>query len=473
MAIEYRLSHTAAEIDEKLIAIDEVKTALENDYYASADIDIKVEKINASLESKADLVEGKILASQIPDNILKEIPETLPNPQKLIFTGAASGEYDGSTEITIDIPTGESETKTVLSDNLFDKSTAIKGKVFYYGSTISLLDDQKSYYQYVPLRGAGTYRTKWNFGQHYNNRVGIVDANDNWCLNVEGISSTGEPNYSRDMEFVITQDMINSGAAKIAFDCHINMLDTVMIVKDREYPTGYIPYGYIEVATESGKKVTNILNEKVAVFLGDSICAGTTVEGEYYNYGWAGLIGEPNRMFWKNYGRNGAVITPIDGQTRIVTDQIDTALATFSSADYVIFEGGTNDADLLKSDTTKLGTIDYSKFSDFDTSTFTGAFEALILKIMTSYPSAKIGYIVAQKMGNPPYDSAKSARRQYFERAIEICEKWGIPYIDLWKSNPLNPKLDTTNRFYTDGQHLTLEGYNRIVPQIEAWMRTL
>lgn len=36
----------------------------------------------------------------------EDIPEKLPNPQKIIFTGAVSAEYDGSSEQTINIPTG-------------------------------------------------------------------------------------------------------------------------------------------------------------------------------------------------------------------------------------------------------------------------------------------------------------------------------------------------------------------------------
>lgn len=36
----------------------------------------------------------------------EDIPEKLPNPQKIIFTGAVSAEYDGSSQQTINIPTG-------------------------------------------------------------------------------------------------------------------------------------------------------------------------------------------------------------------------------------------------------------------------------------------------------------------------------------------------------------------------------
>lgn len=38
-----------------------------------------------------------------------DIPEKLPNPQKIIFTGAVSAEYDGSSQQTINIPTGGGE----------------------------------------------------------------------------------------------------------------------------------------------------------------------------------------------------------------------------------------------------------------------------------------------------------------------------------------------------------------------------
>ena len=84
------------------------------------------------------------------------------------------------------------------------------------------------------------------------------------------------------------------------------------------------------------------------------------------------------------------------------------------------------------------------------------------------------------------YSSANNLYRKFYDRAIEVCEKWGIPHIDLWKCSPLNPKLsvcydsaltaDEANengKCYTDGQHLTLTGYQRIYQKIEAFMRTL
>ncbi len=231
----------------------------------------------------------------------------------------------------------------------------------------------------------------------------------------------------------------------------------------------------------------NKLTGKIGVFLGDSICAGSTVGEDLpeYRYGWAGLIGVANDMAWKNYGRNGAVITDIPDRDRILHQQVDAVIADFEYVDYFIFQGGSNDADLLRKDPTNLGMIS-DDHKTFDTQTFTGAFDALLLKIKTAYPNAKIAYIVSPKMGRGPYDSESNYRRQYFDRAVEICKKWKIAYLDLWNLCDMNPE-DTlyyawdcqsdeaieAGMYYTDGQHLTLKGYLEIAPLIEAFMKDL
>lgn len=348
------------------------------------------------------------------------------------------------------------------------------------------------YYAYVPLRGAGTYRTIVNVTHHsesYAKRVPICQADNTFIQNLTATFIDSSNAYATIIEFTVPESLVTSyGDLIYPFDVHKNYLDTAMIVKDRDYPTEYIPYGYIEVTTEVSEPV-NVLSGKNAVFLGDSICAGTTTlaDATEYGYGWAGLIGEANSMKWGNYGRNGGTVTPVDSvdEARWLPTQVDTALAAYATADYVIFEGGCNDADTLG--TSGLGTLSTSGYAPSDDSDFTSAFETLVLKILNSYPNAKIGYIVAQKMGTSgDYSSENNRYRQFFDRAIEICEKWGIPYLDLWKCNPLNPMLsihydssltaDEANeqgKCYTDGQHLTLTGYNKIAPQIEAFMRSL
>lgn len=58
-----------------------------------------------------------------------DIPEKLPNPQKIIFTGAVSAEYDGSSQQTINIPTdggSDSYTLPIMSDTQLGGGKAVE-----------------------------------------------------------------------------------------------------------------------------------------------------------------------------------------------------------------------------------------------------------------------------------------------------------------------------------------------------------
>lgn len=147
------------------------------------------------------------------------------------------------------------EKETVLSDNLFDKSTATYGKYWHYSSTgPQHLDSADNYTGYVELRGAGTYRTKVNeaiMGSDYAKRVPLLDKNKTWIKNITGTVTATDDRYAYDLEFVVSQSDISEGAAYYPITVYKPYIDTVMAVKDREYPSEYIPYGYIEVETES------------------------------------------------------------------------------------------------------------------------------------------------------------------------------------------------------------------------------
>ena len=58
-----------------------------------------LEQWKNEITMKIDDIDSKIENIKIP-----EIPTTLPNPQSLTFTGAAEGTYDGSSALTVDIP---------------------------------------------------------------------------------------------------------------------------------------------------------------------------------------------------------------------------------------------------------------------------------------------------------------------------------------------------------------------------------
>ena len=236
------------------------------------------------------------------------------------------------------------------------------------------------------------------------------------------------------------------------------------------------------------------LRGKRIIFDGDSICHATSESNDDPNRGWAYRVGNAFGMEWYNVGISGGTVTAemyssVTGNPRHwVSRNIDRIHEQFAEVDYLIFEGGTNDADLLGIGSEKFGVLDPGDFSgNYDDSTFTGACESLFFKALSYYPKAKLGFIIAPKMGRPKggYGSDYK-RRHYFERVIEVCKKWGVPYIDLWESCPLNPSLKChydpdlngaqnrdTGRMYCDGQHLTKHGYDAVSPAIAAFVASL
>ncbi len=231
-------------------------------------------------------------------------------------------------------------------------------------------------------------------------------------------------------------------------------------------------------------KQLNPLFGKVAVFDGDSICYGSTGNKADSTYGWgyAKRIGMKNHMRVFNEGIGGGTITVDlffdDGRPRHwISSNIESIRAKYARIDYLILEGGTNDADLLGKAgvAERFGEItDKTDFSGkYDDTTFCGAVETLFYKAVRYYPTAKIGFIIAQNMDN------NANREAYFNVIAKICEKWGIPYLDLWHTCHLNPAIPehytagNSHNLYQDGQHLTAKGYDVIADIIDHWMKTL
>lgn len=61
-----------------------------------------IANVNGSVKNN-NIADGAVTADKMAAGV---IPTKLPNPQKLTFTGAVTGEYDGSQAVSIDIPAG-------------------------------------------------------------------------------------------------------------------------------------------------------------------------------------------------------------------------------------------------------------------------------------------------------------------------------------------------------------------------------
>ena len=242
----------------------------------------------------------------------------------------------------------------------------------------------------------------------------------------------------------------------------------------------------------------NQLDNKIIIWNGDSICAGKGFDDTKELDAWAGRIAAMHSgVTYKNYAVGGGTVAEnspafASGKRRhSVSETLAQMHEEFPNADYILFEGGTNDADLFTENEMpeRLGSMDITDFSgNYDRDTFCGALESIFYRATSYWKGKKIAYIVAHKMGCDAagYTAELSHRRAYFEAAIGICRKWGIPYLDLWDVCYLNPKLPwmydrskngmenaTAGSLYADGQHLTAAGYDLTAGIIHSWLLTL
>ena len=370
------------------------------------------------------------------------------------------------------------------SANIYNYKDMVDGGYINY-QTGNIEANTGMCYTYVPVTSGEYVATvSQNYFGSTASRIPYFDENKNYIAYIQGTF------VSQDVSnLAIVSFTVPNNAAFIGISLRTSYSWRGMVVKNTEMPSDFIPFFVGYKALDNGIKVNsnnyigankNPLYCKTVAFDGDSICHGISAADN--KSGWAGRIGDGNGMNWRNYGISGGTIT--NNHSHCILNTLENIHTYMPTLDYYIFEGGTNDADVLG--LAGLGTFSEDDYNGvYNTDTFSGAFEQLIYNVLTYYPHTKIGYIVAQKMGKTN-NANYPIRHAFFERAVEICKKWGIPYIDLWDGSHLNPNLlsmydssldEQGNRdagkLYIDGQHLTSEGYEYITPIIETWMKTM
>ena len=281
-------------------------------------------------------------------------------------------------------------------------------------------------------------------------------------------------------------------------------IETYELVADR---TGYIVLSYYTDSPHSLQiiRYDSKINElkagsvsqyysKMTVWCGDSIMLGATFNDT--KKGWYGRISEACGAYFQKYAEGGACITRgVNPNKTAVVDQIEQAFLDHPDAELIVFDGGCNDADLIGSATGDVKPAAYGEFTEndfsgnYDPTTFCGAMETICMKLSQHWLGKHVGYIVPQKMGvSNNYHAGVNNYRTYYETAIQICAKWGIPVLNLWDGCYMNPKhhwmCDTDNTMtneeiyaagflYADRQHLTQAGYDYQAPIVNAWVHTL
>lgn len=195
--------------------------------------------------------------------------------------------------------------------------------------------------------------------------------------------------------------------------------------------------------------------DKTIVAFGDSIIAG---------WGWkegTGIIQPLKEKYtdavWINKAESGAnmAVTSNPSHTPIVT-QIKNYTG---AADAIIFDGGVNDIN----SSIPVGSIESGYDASYNTRTFCGALESALQHIMDRYPLAVKLYII-------PHSFAKdnSYVDSIYSKAIEICDKWNMPYLDMRKCSQIAMTSKNKSKYTRNANSGVGDG----VHPVESWYRT-
>jgi hypothetical protein len=174
---------------------------------------------------------------------------------------------------------------------------------------------------------------------------------------------------------------------------------------------------------------------------GDSI-----VYGHQYSRSFLNFVAEREGMTLTKYARNGATVGPAPTASggQIIT-QVRSASST--APDFVVFDGGTNDAiEVHDNQTYAIGTISGSQDpSTFNTSTYAGALENTIYTMRQKWPAAQLVYVAAHKMGSRDWDTQLALRQINLQAAL----KWGVAVADVFANTTLDTRVDAQRVAYT------------------------
>lgn len=177
------------------------------------------------------------------------------------------------------------------------------------------------------------------------------------------------------------------------------------------------------------------MSKKVIIF-GDSIMFGSG----NYGVGVGEFLQKKFGFGLKKYCIGGARVGYVWGKSWVV-EQAREIIKAENGADYIIFDGFTNDCckngegrcdvplgDYDPSRAAK-NIVDITKTDDFST-----CFQSVVAAMKEKFPSAEILFVRPHKMGRR--DAV--AQKEYGERAVQICKRYGVKVADMYEETNLD-----------------------------------
>ena len=234
------------------------------------------------------------------------------------------------------------------------------------------------------------------------------------------------------------------------------------------HANGYVKKYYLNTRDKSP------LNGLRVCFVGDSLTDSRTLNGgkNYVDY-----IAENTGLIAINKGIGGTGYMNTNSGANTTFYQRRTDLPT--DADMYIYFGSFNDMNQFTDDT--IGTL-----SDWTETTLIGSMILALTSMTYINPRAIIGVMLPTPWGtyNNTTEEKRTKANKYINALIQVCNKYSIPYLDLYNQSGLRPWDNEFNKLYylddngdgkyTEGVHPNAEGHRKfIAPKVKAFLEKL
>ena len=311
----------------------------------------------------------------------------------------------------------------------------------------SLSTQSNSYYEYAAI--------PCNAGDKLHIKVATGLQAPAYIIAVNGVVEEYDP-YTGDVKYF---DFYK----ELDVDCTVYVnseMSANPVIKKR---TGYEP-------ADTGIS-TSCLYRKTLFVSGDSIAQGAGSGG----IGFGDLLATKYSMTKTKNSVSGATISENNGQdTRASICTLITS-GVLMNYDYLIFDGYFNDHAANREIGSLSNTYGVPFTPNPDGATMIGAMEKIFQYIQTNFPTIKIYFVTVHK-ALALYNSRNAIDKtmeDYYNAAVEACNRYSVEVIDVWKNSGLNTFFDSM-KIYTgnsDGIHPTVDGYNKFyMPLIEQIM---
>ena len=225
----------------------------------------------------------------------------------------------------------------------------------------------------------------------------------------------------------------------------------------------------MEVFDINGQIISPLAGKTLYV-AGDSIAYGKSSAG-----GYGKCIADKYGMTLTNEAVDGATLTPnitdkVYGGTRGCISTVATNSTALAKADYILLEGGVNDA----WNNAKLGALNGSFAPAFYSGDTIGTLEAMLDDLAKKHSDKRVAYVFPH---GGLFASSENWYKTYKPAILAVLKKWGVPYVDIAETTPPMGKHGVSelgDKYTSDGTHPNAAGYERFYAEpIAALLKRL